>query len=346
MNKQSPRWHERKQPGASLVIVLISMTALIGCAMLAVDAGLMVVGRSRLGMALDSAVLAAAQELPSTTSARTVFDQYFAQNLATNNVFGSATATVTFGGQMTTAIQAQAQSQIRLRFGPFFGMNQVTVHCSARAEQVDPDLMLLLDASGSMCEDYPGNPSNCPSKGPWEPMHTVQSAGVALANQLGTQAMMGVAYYSTVPKIQVTLKDVSTQLPQVVAGIWALKPSGYTDIGGAIKLCVDHLIASQRRNPKVIVIASDGRPNTKNGHYYGYTSAMKTYVRQMADYAATKRVRIISVAVGSLADKTLMRYLADATGGKYYEAYDEIALIDIFQEVGHVSSIRLMPVVQ
>jgi Mg-chelatase subunit ChlD len=103
------------------------------------------------------------------------------------------------------------------------------------------------------------------------------------------------------------------------------------------------LVASARRNPKVIVIASDGRPNTKNAKYYGYTEAMKTYVRQQADYAATKRVRILSVAVGTLADKTLMRYLATKTGGKYYEVVDEIMLEDIFTEVAHVSTIRLVP---
>jgi hypothetical protein len=350
MSKQVPRWFERKQPGASLALVLISMAALIGGAMLAVDAGLMVAGRSRLGAALDSAVLAAAQELPSTTSARTVFNQYFAQNLVTNNVFGSATASVTFGGEMTTAIQAEGQAPVRLQFGPFFGINQVTVHSRARAEQVDPDLMLLLDTSESMCYTSGYVHNACTANGPWEPMHTVQTAGVRLARELGDEAMMGIVYYNTSPAIQVPLKDVSQQLDQIEAGIWALHPSGYTDIGAAIRIAVDHLVASARRNPKVIVIESDGRPNVMNGRYIGNDKqTVFQYVRSQADYAATKRVRILSVYVGNynssstLSYRNLMKYLATATSGKYYQVAGEIALTDLFTEVAHVSTIRLMP---
>jgi len=344
MTNQSQRGHEHRQRGASAVILLISTAALLACALLAVDGGLVMVGRSQLSAALDAAVLAAAQELPSTTSARSVFNQYLAQNVSADSLLSTPTSSITFGGDMTTAIQAEAQAQVSLQFGPFFGINTATVHCEARAEQVDPDLMLLLDSSGSMCEDSLDRRGNCPSTGPWEPLHTVQSAGVSLARELGDEAMMGVIYYNTRPAIQVVLKDVSQELDDIEAGIWALRPNGYTDIGGAIYLATNHLVASARRNPKVIVIASDGLPNTKNGRYYGYTSAMRQYVRDAANYAASKKVRILSVAVGSEADTTLMKYLATATSGKYYEVVDEIMLADIFAEVAHVSTIRLVPV--
>jgi Flp pilus assembly protein TadG len=130
------RWNWRRKPdacrederGQALILFAGGLVVFMGLVALAVDVGQIVTTRTDLQKAADAAAFAGAQDLPNTASARTVAEQYVA-----NNAGGEASAHVTFGstGSQPNEITVEAERRVNYTFMRVLGMSGADVSASA-----------------------------------------------------------------------------------------------------------------------------------------------------------------------------------------------------------------------
>jgi Flp pilus assembly protein TadG len=145
----------REQSGQALVLFALALVALLGCVALVVDVGSWFRSQRQLQSVVDAAALAAAQDLPLTTTANATANAYVKQNLTANASAGfvdttpcggggAPSCTITFPTDSSCGIDAcvevdaaQTADGVFARvYGAVF--NQVTVHAHARAKVVAP----------------------------------------------------------------------------------------------------------------------------------------------------------------------------------------------------------------
>ncbi len=149
------------QRGQSLVLVVISLTVLLGMAALVLDLGLGWYAKRQLQASVDSAALAGAQELPSSANAIARAHEYMLKN-PTRGVDGVQDTTITKciasapGCAPVNAVQVSARANADTAFARVFGINSMTIGAKATACQpcgAKPiDIVLVLDRTGSMLQ--------------------------------------------------------------------------------------------------------------------------------------------------------------------------------------------------
>ena len=149
------------QRGQSLVLVVISLTVLLGMAALVLDLGLGWYAKRQLQASVDAAALAGAQELPSSANAVARAHEYILKN-PTRGVDGVQDTIVTKclasapGCAPVNAVQVSAKGNADTAFARIFGINSMTVGAKATACQpcgAKPlDIMVVLDRTGSMLQ--------------------------------------------------------------------------------------------------------------------------------------------------------------------------------------------------
>jgi Flp pilus assembly protein TadG len=154
----------RDQRGQSLVLVVISMTVLLGMAALVLDLGLGWYAKRQLQASVDAAALAGAQELPSNANAVSRAHEYILKN-PTRGVTDVQDTTTTKclttapGCAPVNALTVKASAKADTAFARIFGINSMTVGAKATACQpcgAKPlDIMIVLDRTGSMSEGSP-----------------------------------------------------------------------------------------------------------------------------------------------------------------------------------------------
>lgn len=113
--------------GSVIVLVALLMTVFLGMCAMVVDIGALYVKQAQLQNAIDSSVLAAAQELPNIMSAQIVADQYMVLN-----GFSPTDVTVTFSDGNKT-IDISGSKQVNFVFAAVLGLNNSIVRTSASA---------------------------------------------------------------------------------------------------------------------------------------------------------------------------------------------------------------------
>src|SRR3954452_6810778 len=151
----------RDQRGQSLVLVVISMTVLLGMAALVLDLGLGWYAKRQLQASVDAAALAGAQELPSNANAVARAHEYIIKN-PTRGVTDLQDTTTTKclatapGCAPVNALTVKATAKADTAFARIFGINSMTVGAKATACQpcgAKPlDIMIILDRTGSMSQ--------------------------------------------------------------------------------------------------------------------------------------------------------------------------------------------------
>ncbi|MHB8126909.1 MAG: TadE/TadG family type IV pilus assembly protein [Desulfitobacteriaceae bacterium] len=117
--------------GSILILVALCLTAFLGLCAFVTDFGVIAVNKSNLQNTLDTAVLAGAQELPSsTTNAQQVAEQYALQN-------GVSQITIDFAHN-NSEISASTQKQVPALFSKVLGIQQNTVTASSGAIVLPP----------------------------------------------------------------------------------------------------------------------------------------------------------------------------------------------------------------
>ncbi|MDP4183362.1 MAG: pilus assembly protein TadG-related protein [Bacillota bacterium] len=117
----------KSNKGASVIIFSLALTVVIGMSAIVVDIGNVVVERQKLQNAVDSAALAAAQELPDKQRAIEVANKYIA-----DNGFTPEDINVSFSDDDTKLI-VNGNKDVQFLFARILGLDSKNTKCNATA---------------------------------------------------------------------------------------------------------------------------------------------------------------------------------------------------------------------
>lgn len=209
---------------------------------------------------------------------------------------------------------------------------------------VPPDLLIILDKSGSMADDEMDNPCGrnaamCVSK--WTDMTTGLDMVVG---QTDTTIRWGLKYFSTDNGCGVAAGAAVPIGPgssmAITRSIMGTRPGGSTPTAAAVTSGATYLMGLTDPNPKYILLATDGEPNCGAG-------AAKTSDDDAAgaeaavSMAAMAGIPVFVVGVGNVATAvTTLDQLAvnggrpQATEPKYYPAASTADLVSVLTKIG------------
>ncbi|NLI94014.1 MAG: hypothetical protein GX434_17995 [Peptococcaceae bacterium] len=127
MNKKMLENQTNNDKGSIMILVALMMTVLLACCALAIDVSMAYVEKAKLQNAVDAASLAGAQELPNTTSALTVANQYIVLN-----GFSPSDISVSFSNGNKT-ISVTGTKTFNYIFAKVIGFNTGTLSATAAA---------------------------------------------------------------------------------------------------------------------------------------------------------------------------------------------------------------------
>ncbi len=363
--------HSRR--GAMMVLIAICLPIFLIMAAFAVDVAYMQLTRSELQTATDAAARAGAKTLSLTQSE--VAAEASAREAASRNrvagdpllvansqiVFGngsqaSPTSRFTFrpGGPDLNALQVtglrtngSAAGPVGLLLGRVMGVTEFQPRHVATSTQLDRDICLVVDRSGSMMWDTNGRTIAAPSCSPPQPASRWISLTVAVAGFLDElddtpqQEQCALASYSSSGSgcsIRFNTSDLNAPLDldfqavrDEMARLTSRPVQGNTSISAGIDRGVQALTARQARRfaVKTMVLMTDGLHNTGREPLLA------------ARDAARANIVINTVTFGSDADLRRMRDVANATGGQHFHAPDAAALEAIFREIASTLPVML-----
>jgi hypothetical protein len=330
--------------GQTVVFVLLLLVAVIGVVGVVIDIGYAYRTQRALQSAADASALAGAQQLPDPTSATQVAQQYGTSaagfnkisNVAvTEKVTTSCLATIP-GCLPVNEVSVNETASIPTFFSQILGIKSFSVHVGATAcspcGSQPVDIMLVLDRTGSMCQDSLGrsdpactdlnnakaglttflsyfNPAVAHVGLAVLPPATSVSARCttpASANYNSTSAAYTLVPLSSDYKLPNGTLNTSSTL---VSTVNCLKGAGTTAYANAIDAAQAELNLHGRAHvPRVIVFFSDGAANTGPS----YLSSRSPYRTQPCHQGGT------SAAVAKAAGTTIYSIgyaLDDDTGG-------------------------------
>ena len=201
-----------------------------------------------------------------------------------------------------------------------------------------PTVFLLIDQSGSMTESFGGGTR-------WDVLYsTLMDPATGIVPALEGQVRFGLALYTgqegaTCPsttQVSIALNNYAA----IDAVYGAAGPLGDTPTGDSIDAIVPVLTAVMEEGPKVIVLATDGEPDTceqpnpQNGQAEAIAAAQAAFGQAITTYI---------IAVGNDVSIQHQQDMANAGTGKpidgsqgnspYYPAGNQQALVDAFNEI-------------
>jgi Ca-activated chloride channel homolog len=358
----------RDRRGAMLVLIAICLPLLIIMAAFAVDVAWMQLSRTELRTATDSAARAGAKELSlkqNEAAARTKAKDAAARNMVAGDPLLLADADVeignsvqigtgrfkfTPGGAKPNAVRIKGNRTSSSKSGPVdllfagvLGVDEFEPSKTATSTQLDRDICLVVDRSGSMMwvlsggSKYPRGTKEC------DPPHPTQSRWGALATSVETfldelavtpqeEQVALVSYSSNTTecgnryKISEINSDLSTDLKPIrddMAQISKKPVKGSTSISAGIDDGIEVLTGKKARPfaAKTMVVMTDGI------HNLGKEPLLS------AQDAAKKDIIIYTITFSDDADIARMKAVAQATGGKHFHATSQADLAAAFKEI-------------
>jgi hypothetical protein len=312
----------------------VSLLTVFCIAALVTDVGFILVKRTELSKAVDAGALAGAQDLPNQTSARAM-----ATNYVVLNVRPSAPETnISFPTGNT--IRVSANYRAPSFFAKVIGVMSFDVPAVAEAKRFDPNLALIIDRSGSMCEiSHPKAGANCPAVGPWEPFNTIQGIAKGFVDEMDGDPQITLISYSTTARLDVALTNNRALVKKALDD---LKPGGYTDIASSVNEAIDELLKATGPEPKLVILLTDGRTNTVNGKFVGDgNSKAVNALLDSSKAAKDKGIVIHGINYGKDVDNATMRQVAESTEGRFYYAPDDASLKVVYTDIASKSYVRL-----
>jgi Flp pilus assembly protein TadG len=339
-----------EEQGQAVVFVLMAMVAVIAVVGFVIDIGHAYQAQRSLQGAADAAALAGAQQLPDPTLAQQTAQQYGSTAAGKNHITDmsvteqistSCNATIP-GCAPVNMVSVTERATVPTFFSKIVGVNSFDLHiqsaaCSpCGAKQVD--IMLVLDRTGSMCQD---------SAGRSDPSCTdLNNAKAGIRTFLGmfdpNMAHIGLAIlppgrsadrtypcdlpsnninrfnydsasasYTLVP-LSANFRNADGTLntrSSLVSTVNCVQGAGSTSYANAIEAAQAELKAHGRPNvPRIIVFFTDGAANTGPG-YYSNSSPFRTQPCHQGVTSAglAKAAGTIVYSIGYALD--------DATGG-------------------------------
>lgn len=359
-----------KRRGAMLVTIVLLMLAFIVTLAFSVDIAYMQLARTELRTASDAAARAGAEALSrqlTVAQARQAAKDAAARNFVAGEalllhdddiVFGSSkmqldgTWLFTPDDTPVNAVQvsgrrteASLSGSVQLFFGAMLGRGTFEPEQQAVASQVDRDICLVVDRSGSMAWDLSGVEWSYPPGGTYcTPPHASLSRWAAADTAVG-------AFLAEMPK---TVQDEQLSLVTYAsAGTWCADSYNAADIESELTNNYNLIVAAMHNRGQNAIPGSTSisagmdqgiltltNPATARPH------ALKTMIVltdgvhntgpapiNSASDAADEGITVHTITFSDGADQLQMQAVAAATGGNHYHAPDAESLVSIFREI-------------
>ncbi len=354
--------------GAILVLIAVMLPVLVMFAAFGVNVAYMELSRTELQISTDAAVRAGGRTYAQTgdmAQARMAARDAAARNhvaglplsLGDSDFhFGLATRAATASRYTFTpeaspfnALQVEGRrttgsqdGPIRLLLPNVFGTNRFEPTQIAMSTQVELDIAVVLDRSGSMAYadsensntyDPPaaappawqfGDPAPTPSR--WRDAVAAVDAFLMILQQTPLQEQVSLATYADNGIVDTWL---STNYDNIRNGMDVYTNNyreGMTAIGTGIERGIDTLCFDSAARPwaaKVIVLLTDGIHNAG------------TSPTTAANLARSRGVTIFAVTFSAEANQQRMRRVAQITNGKHYHAQFGSELTTAFEDIAH-----------
>ena len=293
------------EQGQVLVLALIFIVVvLLGMAALVIDVGYAYYAHRSLQSSADAAALAGAQELPDAARAQSVATSYGGQNGGKNahsNIPGVASTVTTRCltsvpgcDPVNAVVVTERAARVPTIFAKLLGIDHFDVKAKATACSpcgIKPtDIMLVLDRTGSMCQDHNGNyDPNCTDLNNAKAgMRTFlsymdssqQHVGLAVlppANTVANRCAVPSASYYNLRTAAYTIVPLSNDFTRngalntnsnLVQTINCVQANDRTAYANALEAAQAELDAHGRPDaPDIIVFLSDGAANIGPTYY-------------------------------------------------------------------------------
>lgn len=223
----------RDRSGNTLALLAAAVIPLLGLVGGGVDLGRAYLSQSRLQQACDAGVLAARKRLTADAAVTQEIDEnvakmghrFFNINFRDGS-FGTRDRSFVMTLESDYAISGDAKVTVDTTLMQVFGTNQIelAVECEAQINFADTDVMMVLDVTGSMAQNNPGDSASRMSvlKTTIKDFHKSLNASA----KAGTQIRYGFVPYSTNVNVGHLLEDdwVTTE--------WAYSSRRLLNLGG------------------------------------------------------------------------------------------------------------------
>jgi Mg-chelatase subunit ChlD len=359
-----------------LVLIAVCLPLFIIMAAFAVDVAWMQLVRTELRTSTDAAARAGAKELSlsqSTTTARNRAKEVARRNLVAGEplqlanrdiVFGNgdqASETSRFkftpGGDKPNAVQitgrrtkGSATGPVDLLFAGVLGVKQFQPVETATSTQLDRDICLVVDRSGSMMwqltnSSLPPGAPDCgppdPTRSRWGALNIALEAFLIELDKTSQDEHVGLCSYSSNTNecgYKYNISDINSDLVSDYGVIRSTMQSlsskpvkGRTAISAGIDEGIKVLTGKKVRPfaVKTMIVMTDGIHNQG-------PEPVKS-----AQQAAKKDIVIHSITFSNDADIPRMQDVANATGGRHFHAPTAEDLARIFKEIASTLPVLL-----
>ncbi len=364
--KLSPMQERRR--GAMAVLIAVCLPIFLIMAAFSIDVAYMELTRTELRIATDAAARAAGRTLSiaqDQTAAKTAGVAYALKNKVAGNGLVVALSDFEFGesaqangsgrwvftpnvtpvnavrvtGQRTTG---SGSGPVNLFFAGVLGQPTFEPVKTAVSTQVDRDIVLVVDRSGSMAyaiwegSPYPWKPASAPwgwwygdvapPNARWYSLVNAVHAFLTALNSTPQTEKVGLATFASTSRIDQNLTSTFSLINGEIDDITQDFYGGSTAVGYGMGDGITALTNTTYARPfaaKTLVVMTDGIHNTGTGPL-GY-----------ATQAAAAGITVHAITFGNEADQALMQQVATAGGGSYWHAPNEAALIAVFNEIAN-----------
>lgn len=352
--------------GAMLVLIAVTLPIMIIMAAFALNVAWMQLVRTELRTATDASSRAAAKTLSlqqSVPAARAEAKIAAQRNLVANAPLRVQNSEIEFGmasqpsngsrfvfspgGTLLNSVRVTGNrtanslgGPVDLFLGGVLGVRTFEPVISATSTQLDRDICLVVDRSGSMMRAVVGRRTPGPNCGPphptlsrWGGLNTAVAGFVDELGRTPQQEQCALVSYSSAGSecgITFTTSDINSDLVfnyqpirDEMTRLSSRPVKGFTNIAAGIDNGIA-VLTGPRVRPfalRSIVLLTDGIQNR------GREAVLA------ANDAAARNIVINTVTFSDEADFARMRAVANATGGKHYHAPSSAALEAIFREI-------------
>ncbi len=338
-------WQSPSRRGAMLILIVFCMPIILAFTSFAINIAWMQLTRTELRTATDAAARAGSRML--SLSQNPAMARATAKSAASRNTvagvgltindadiqFGSServgVAKWTFTPQLDSSSDlngvqvlgsrtaSSPDGAIPMLFTGLFDRSTFEPVKSATASQLDRDVMLVLDRSGSMGTVTPGGTR-------WTDLKLAVDAFLAALALTPQDELVGLVTYSTTSSLN---ENLALDYSPVQTQINGITPNGWTAIGLGLQDGISGVLDTAYTRPnaaKTILLMTDGNHNT---------DLDPEGVAQIAHDDHNITVHTITFSAG--ADQAHMKLVAAAGGGKHWHADDQAQLILVFEEIAN-----------
>lgn len=363
MNISTGLFQNRRRRGAMLVLFAICLPIFIIMMVFSIDVAYMQLTKTELRTATDAAARAGSRTLSleqDRAAAIAASKDAASRNIVANDTLQLADADVILGastqpdptgrfvfqpnapvpnavrinGQRT---QGSLSGPVNLFVGRLLGTDLFEPVATTVSTQIDRDIALVIDRSGSMTfaensNRFPPGFIPCtrpPNTARWFDVVTATQAFIDELNQTPQEELLSLSTYNQTASLDTQLDGNYAAVTNRINDLTNNFCGGATGIGNGMIEGLRTLANTNRSREfasKVLVVLTDGNHNSGIGP------------EAIAQQAADQDVTVFTITFSNQADQTRMRRAAEIGNGQHFHAPTGEALIDVFREVAKTAA--------